>query len=835
MIHNPESILFAWGQDEEEGASVLSDVFSIIELIRDAKLNNKECVIPIYSHTVVDNIYDIASDKTIKEDIARRYSGMKFQIFFDENSIEKKVLKFDFDHVDIKPVSNYDIVTGTKTEISLVDIETKVALISFRSNSADVSKVQEFLFGDVEKDCAPIIEGITNNLNENKEVDLSELSASCAAQIPLETRKKLVNYILNKWWVSEKYEHALLVLIEQVQDENVDDFISYLRNDKLDDRFVYQQLMSAIDDINGKDYYAALMQVFTRLLLRQSEYASGEPELKEIILVGKKPWINISEIPEFEYRYEKKPSYNSTGDIEVTYKIRLMTAAQLKKTPAYTTSPTGAPVKQAQVTYLDKTFVWKSDNLSYTYDPLSLVFVAKQSETANVEDILQEETAEGVIVPAALLMYNSDKVMQQNIEQGVYITLDAATILLSGGTLLYVQAAGKAISTTRKALLLLELANGLVNLTVNISELAVNPKVQEFLFVYNLSTAGFNLACSAKNIKWLRKSGQVLDGCENISETLVRRMSKYDETKRVGFFNDFGRDKSLLNQVDNLSDADFDELMKRYNIDLDVDARKEKVIAYLAGDVDDVVLSFKTRLLSKIEGKSGLKLTLTDNELDELIAFSRTQSLTDADIDALLIVHARKNWVGLEGMKEVATSIAAKSTTNTIKFKSGWDFKKAFREGQERLLNGSYLPPEEYLDASYILQHKNSFNNKASYLMTKDQYNLFVKDKSIIGRPDGQFVSTTERIDDVLKKANGKVSVVETELGIPPGEWSGQGGIVRVDVSDLNDYNPRIPYGSESGANELWNPGGYTSGGVKELVIDEIPEMSFKIHFVITE
>lgn len=109
-----------------------------------------------------------------------------------------------------------------------------------------------------------------------------------------------------------------------------------------------------------------------------------------------------------------------------------MTNAQLKKTPAYTTSPTGAPVKQAQVTYLDKTFVWKCDNLSYTYDPLSLIFVAKQSETANVEDILQEETAEGVIVPAVLLMYNSDKVMQQNIEQGVYITLDAATILLSG-------------------------------------------------------------------------------------------------------------------------------------------------------------------------------------------------------------------------------------------------------------------------------------------------------------------------------------------------------------------------------------------------------------------
>ncbi len=836
LIHDPEKITLALFQDEDEGASVLNDVFSIVELVRDAALNNKECKIPIYSHTVIDNIYDIASDKTIEEDIARRYSGLKFQIQFDENSIEKKVCTFSFDDVEIQAydLSQTNPAYDFQSSVSIVTKdENKRALVTFNCNKSNVALVKEFLFGDVEKDCAPIIEGITKNLNENKEVDLSELSASCAAKIPLETRKKLINYILNKWWVSEKYEHALLVLIEQVQDENVDDFISYLRNDKLDDKFVYQQLMSAIDDINGKDYYAALMQVFTRLLLRQSEYASGEPELKEIILVGKKPWFNISEIPEFEYRYKEKPSYNADGDIEVTYKIRLLIDAELKTTSGSIDNP-NAIVPHEPITYLDKTFEWKSDNLSYTYDPLSLVFVAKQSETANVEDILQEETAEGVIVPAALLMYNSDKIMQQNIEQGVYITLDAASIFLSGGTLAYVKAAGKTISATRKALLLLEVANGVVNLTVNLTELSVNPEAQKFLFYYNLGTAGFNLACSAKNIKWLRQGGKVLDGCENISETLVRRMSKYDETKRVGFFNDFGSDRSLLNQVDNLSDTEFDELMKRYNIDLEVDTRKEKVIAYLAGEVDDVVLSFKTRLLSKIEGKSGLKLTLTDNELDELIAFSRTQSLTDADIDALLIVHARKNWVGLEGMKEVATSIAAKSTTNTIKFKSGWDFKKAFREGQERLLNGSYLPSEEYLDASYILQHKNSFNNKASYLMTKDQYNLFVKDKSIIGRPDGQFVSTTERIDDVLKKAD-KALYNAKELGIPPGEWSGQGGIVRVDVSDLNDYNPRIPYGSESGANELWNPGGYTSGGVKELVIDEIPEISFKIHFVITE
>ena len=36
VMHDPQKMLFKWLQDEEEGASVLSDVFSIVELIRDA-------------------------------------------------------------------------------------------------------------------------------------------------------------------------------------------------------------------------------------------------------------------------------------------------------------------------------------------------------------------------------------------------------------------------------------------------------------------------------------------------------------------------------------------------------------------------------------------------------------------------------------------------------------------------------------------------------------------------------------------------------------------------------------------------------------------------------
>jgi hypothetical protein len=39
--------------------------------------------------------------------------------------------------------------------------------------------------------------------------------------------------------------------------------------------------------------------------------------------------------------------------------------------------------------------------------------------------------------------------------------------------------------------------------------------------------------------------------------------------------------------------------------------------------------------------------------------------------------------------------------------------------------------------------------------------------------------------------------------------------------------------GSESGANPLWEPGGFTSGGKSEAVINQIPEGNFQAHKII--
>ncbi len=236
---------------------------------------------------------------------------------------------------------------------------------------------------------------------------------------------------------------------------------------------------------------------------------------------------------------------------------------------------------------------------------------------------------------------------------------------------------------------------------------------------------------------------------------------------------------------------------------------------------------FKSRLLSKISGNPELKLVFTDSELEVFINHAKGLGLEDEVIDALLIVHVRKHWVSLDELKKVTASISQKSQLNSIDFKDGWNFKRAFISGQERLAIGSYLSPSEYLTATYIQRHLLKFHGKSSYLITGDQFDAFVAGRNVIGRADGQFISTSQKVDEVLAKANGSVSKIETELGIPTGTWQNKGGIYRIDIHNPENLHLRIPKGSETGANEFWHPGGITSGGVIEAVVDEIPKNMF--------
>ena len=132
---------------------------------------------------------------------------------------------------------------------------------------------------------------------------------------------------------------------------------------------------------------------------------------------------------------------------------------------------------------------------------------------------------------------------------------------------------------------------------------------------------------------------------------------------------------------------------------------------------------------------------------------------------------------------------------------------------------GSRALPNTYLDVGYISRHLAKFDNGGSWLVPTDVLDQFGRVK--IGRPDGQFMAPKGEIDALLARANGDISIIERELGIPAGSWQGK-QLSRIDVPNTSAQNRRIPSGNEAGANDEWLPGGITSGGKSEAVIDQV-------------
>lgn len=243
-------------------------------------------------------------------------------------------------------------------------------------------------------------------------------------------------------------------------------------------------------------------------------------------------------------------------------------------------------------------------------------------------------------------------------------------------------------------------------------------------------------------------------------------------------------------------------------------------------------LDVRDAIKARIDGNPSAKLTLDDNQIKALIDKGQSLGFSRADIDAMMMLAARKHWVNASTLQEVMEMLAAKRASNAIPFKPGWDFMMAWREGQNRLLAGGKLAPEEYLDPSFIASHLNQFSGKASYVVTTDVFIRRVEGQPMVGRPDGQFLSSAADIDEALRQAAGDPRKLEQILGFPNGHF-GNGGVVRVDVLNPETLNPRLPSGIEGGANEFWIPGGQTSGGAVEIVTDQIPQSNLITNTVI--
>ena len=126
--------------------------------------------------------------------------------------------------------------------------------------------------------------------------------------------------------------------------------------------------------------------------------------------------------------------------------------------------------------------------------------------------------------------------------------------------------------------------------------------------------------------------------------------------------------------------------------------------------------------------------------------------------------------------------------------------------------------PETYLSNDYINNHLQSFKESGAVKIMPNE------PTGTIGGKGGTFVMSGDELNEIIQYADGDVSKIETILGLDQG-YLGKNPVV-VTIKDTSSI--RIPSGNELGAwPEYWKSGGYTSGGVKEAVVDPAVEGTY--------
>ena len=144
-----------------------------------------------------------------------------------------------------------------------------------------------------------------------------------------------------------------------------------------------------------------------------------------------------------------------------------------------------------------------------------------------------------------------------------------------------------------------------------------------------------------------------------------------------------------------------------------------------------------------------------------------------------------------------------------------------------KMPKGTRPDPGSYLPKSYIDKHLAQFDDGATYLLSYDDYERFYRDTQYIARNDGTlFCMPSNFVDKVKSTANGDLSKLDELLGYNNGFFENADIMVRIDIIDPKKSNISIPNGNEVGANNNWLPGGYTSGGVPEGIVHNVPNNS---------
>ena len=152
-------------------------------------------------------------------------------------------------------------------------------------------------------------------------------------------------------------------------------------------------------------------------------------------------------------------------------------------------------------------------------------------------------------------------------------------------------------------------------------------------------------------------------------------------------------------------------------------------------------------------------------------------------------------------------------------------YKNYWNEPILKIPKGSRPNPKTYVNSEYLTKHFAEFNEGATVIQTEWAYTNYSEANGFVGVPDDNtlFVMPKKYADKVIQDSNGNINYIEEKLGFPKGYFKYGGGLVRIDIEDFSGLDLRLPSGNETGANSLWIPGGETSGGVPEAVLNTVP------------
>jgi hypothetical protein len=132
---------------------------------------------------------------------------------------------------------------------------------------------------------------------------------------------------------------------------------------------------------------------------------------------------------------------------------------------------------------------------------------------------------------------------------------------------------------------------------------------------------------------------------------------------------------------------------------------------------------------------------------------------------------------------------------------------------------GTRPAPSTYMTPQAIEAHLDVFRSEGAIRITTS---TDIATYQKIGQADGGFVIAKSELDDLIAQTGGDKVLIEKALGLEAGRLS-NGNTVIAWIKPEHLDSLRMPSGNENSANSSWIPGGFTSGGNREAVLN-MPE-----------